>query len=82
LRAASGWSVASAPSRYRSGAETSGTSFATPYVAGLAARLLEIDPTRTPTELEALLKDSPSHAADSGLPVPALTIGMEMRKVK
>jgi hypothetical protein len=68
--------------RYRSGAETSATSFAASYVAGIAARLLEIDPTRTPAELEALLKDSPSHAADSGLPVPVLTIGMEMRKVK
>ena len=70
----------STTSMYRSGAATSGTSFAAPYVAGIAARLLEIDPTRTPAELEALLKASPSRAADSGLPVPVLTIGMEMRK--
>ena len=42
--------------------------------------LLEIDPARTPADLEALLKASPSRAADSGLPVPVLTIGMEMRK--
>ncbi|HEX6086163.1 MAG TPA: S8 family serine peptidase [Thermoanaerobaculia bacterium] len=69
-------------SRYRSGIRTSGTSFAAPYVAGIAARLLEIDPTRTPAELEALLKASPSRAADSGLAVPVLTIGMEMRKVR
>jgi subtilisin family serine protease len=62
------------------GSNTSGTSFAAPYVAGIAARLLEIDPARTPADLEALLKDSPSRAADSGLPVPVLTIGMEMRK--
>jgi subtilisin family serine protease len=68
--------------RYRRGANTSGTSFAAPYVAGIAARLLEIDPTRTPAELEALLKASPSRATDSGLAVPVLTIGMEMRKVK
>ena len=68
--------------RYRRGANTSGTSFAAPYVAGIAARLLEIDPTRTPAELEALLKASPSRATDSGLAVPMLTIGMEMRKVK
>jgi subtilisin family serine protease len=68
--------------RYRTGAAMSGTSFAAPYVAGIAARLLEIDPTRSPAELEALLKDSPSRAADSGLAVPVLTIGMEMRKVK
>jgi subtilisin family serine protease len=67
-------------SRYRGGAQTSGTSFAAPYVAGITARLLEIDPSRTPAELEALLKDSPSRAADSGLAVPVLTIGMEMRK--
>ena len=64
---------------YRRGAGTSGTSFAAPYVAGIAARLLEIDPTRTPAELEAILEESPSHAFDSGLPVPVLTIGQEMR---
>lgn len=69
-------------SLYRGGAETSGTSFAAPYVAGIAARLLEIDPSRTPAELEALLEDSPSRAADSGLAVPVLTIGMEMGKGK
>lgn len=68
--------------RYRRGANISGTSFAAPYVAGIAARLLEIDPTRTPAELEALLKASPSRAVDSGLAIPVLTIGMEMRKVK
>ena len=66
--------------RYRRGAEVSGTSFAAPYTAGIAARMLEIDPSRTPAELEALLKASPSRAADSGLPVPVLTVGEEMRK--
>ncbi|HYC90791.1 MAG TPA: S8 family serine peptidase [Thermoanaerobaculia bacterium] len=69
-------------SRYRTGPSTSGTSFAAPYVAGIAARLLEVDPTLTPAALEALLKESPSRAADSGLAVPVLTIGMEMRKVR
>ena len=59
--------------------KASGTSFAAPYVAGIAARLLEIDPSRTPAELEALLKASPSHAADSGLPVPVITVGEEMK---
>ena len=72
----------SGTARYRTGPATSGTSFAAPYVAGIAARLLEIDPSRTPAELEALLKDSPSRAADSGLAVPVLTIGMEMRKAR
>lgn len=70
----------SAADNYLQGPELSGTSFAAPYVAGIAARLLEIDPSRTPAELEALLKRSPSHAADSGLPVPVLPIGREMRK--
>lgn len=70
----------SALHHYRRGSEVSGTSFAAPYVAGIAARLLELDPSRTPAELEALLKASPSHAADSGLPVPVLTVGEEMRK--
>ena len=69
----------SAVNHYRRGEEISGTSFAAPYVAGIAARLLEIDPTRTPAELEALLKASPSHADDSGLPVPVVTVGMESR---
>ena len=58
----------------------SGTSFAAPYVAGIAARLLEVDPSRTPAELEALLKASPSRAADSGLAVPVVTVGEEMKK--
>ena len=69
----------SAVDNYRRGAGVSGTSFAAPYVAGIAARLLEIDPTRTPAELEALLEQSPSRASDSGLPVPVLTIGEEMQ---
>lgn len=58
----------------------SGTSFAAPYTAGIAARLLEIDPAATPAELEARLKESKSRAADSGLAVPVLTVGEEMRK--
>ena len=46
----------------------SGTSYATPYVSAMAARLLEADPALTPAQLEARLKSSPSRAA--GLPVP------------
>jgi subtilisin family serine protease len=65
--------------RYMNELAFSGTSFAAPYTAGIAARLLEIDPSRTPAELEVLLKASPSRASDSGLPVPVLTIGEEMR---
>ena len=46
----------------------SGTSYATPYVSGMAARLLELDPTLTPAQLEERLEDSPSIVR--GLPVP------------
>jgi subtilisin family serine protease len=48
----------------------SGTSYATPYVSGIAARLLELHPNATPAELEARLKASPSRLADRDLPVP------------
>lgn len=46
----------------------SGTSYAAPYVAGMAARLLERHPDLTPAELEERLASSPSRVA--GLPVP------------
>ena len=47
-----------------------GTSYAAPYVSGIAAQFLEIDPNRTPAELEALLKASPSRV--EGVPVPVI----------
>lgn len=40
---------------------TSGTSYAAPYVSGLAARLLEQDPTLTPADIEWRLKLSASN---------------------
>jgi aqualysin 1 len=46
----------------------SGTSYAAPYVAGVAARLLELHPDLTPAALEERLAASPSRVA--GLPVP------------
>jgi subtilisin family serine protease len=46
----------------------SGTSWAAPFVSGIAAQYLELDPTLTPAQLEARLKASPSRA--DGLPVP------------
>jgi serine protease len=49
----------------------SGTSYAAPYVAGMAARLLQDEPSLTPAELEARLKSSPSRV--DGLPVPVTT---------
>jgi len=60
----------SAPSRYRylPVLTNSGTSYATPYVSGMAARMLELDPTLTPVQLEERLKQSPSIVL--GLPVP------------
>ena len=60
----------SAKDRYRYQPEffNSGTSYATPYVSGMAARMLEVDPTLTPRQLEERLKASPSVVI--GLPVP------------
>jgi subtilisin family serine protease len=39
---------------------SSGTSYATPFVSGIAARMLEANPNLTPVELEAMIKASPS----------------------
>jgi subtilisin family serine protease len=50
----------------------SGTSYSTPYVSAMAARLLELDPNLTPAQLESRLKDSPSHVG--GYPVPVMTV--------
>jgi serine protease len=47
----------------------SGTSYSTPYVSGMAARLLEINPLSTPAQLELLLKSSPSRADGYAVPV-------------
>lgn len=55
--------------RYKPDVLVSGTSYATPYVSGMAARMLEINRTLTPVELEQLLKASPSRATNSNLPV-------------
>jgi subtilisin family serine protease len=57
--------------RYRSGqvvsgtAQNSGTSFATPYVAGIAATYLEKNPDLTPVQLEQMIKDRASHTANA-----------------
>lgn len=62
---------------YRSGVRlgtnppgNSGTSYAAPFVAGIAALLLERDPAYTPPQLEALIKATSTHVAD-----PAETTG-------
>ena len=56
--------------RYKPSGSNSGTSWAAPYVSGIAALLLERGPNASPTELEAQLKASPSIV--DGLPVPLL----------
>lgn len=43
---------------------TSGTSYSAPYVCGIAARMLELDPTLTPVELEAKIKANASYVAN------------------
>ena len=51
--------------RYRGTAGTqdvsSGTSYAAPYVAGIAARMLETDPTLSPIELEQRIRQTASN---------------------
>ena len=47
---------------------SSGTSYAAPYVAGIAARILEDEPALTPVELEQRIKASPSFISDAGAP--------------
>ncbi len=56
--------------RFKPADQISGTSWSAPYVSGMAALLLELDPNRSPAELEALLKASPSRV--SGLAVPIM----------
>jgi hypothetical protein len=45
---------------------SSGTSYAAPYVCGIAARMLEANPNLTPVELETMIKASPSFIAANG----------------
>lgn len=69
----------SAPDRFRGTPEyfLSGTSYSTPIVSGIAARLLEIDPSLSPAELEARLKSSPSKV--DGVAVPVLPVVTKRR---
>lgn len=55
--------------RFKPASAVSGTSWSAPYVSGMAALLLQLDPNRTPAELEALLKSSPSRVDGIAVPV-------------
>jgi serine protease AprX len=54
-------------------ASLSGTSMAAPHIAGIAAQVLQVDPTLTPEQVEAVLVSTatrygePGHAAGAGL---------------
>jgi subtilisin family serine protease len=56
--------------RFKPDFYVSGTSWAAPYVSGMAARLLEVHPDLSPAELERILRASPSRI--EGIPVPVL----------
>jgi subtilisin family serine protease len=57
----------SGPDHYRGAVPvdgTSGTSYSTPYVSGIAALMLELDPNLTPADLEARIKSSVSFVSN------------------
>jgi subtilisin family serine protease len=60
--------------RWKPAVTISGTSFSTPYVSGMAARLLEDHPDATPEDLELMLKASPSRVDGVAVPVAPVIV--------
>ena len=54
----------------------SGTSYAAPFIAGLAALLLEKNPDLTPVELERIIKSGASHVSNADEPTAGGRVGV------
>ena len=63
---APGWMIRAAEANTGGYTRKTGTSMATPFVAGVAALMLQADPTLTPSRIKALLKGTAIHFGRPG----------------
>jgi subtilisin family serine protease len=66
---------------YRPASYSSGTSYAAPYVAGIAARLLQVNPNLTPEELEDLIESTPARTSNGERVAVFVEVGERRRAV-